>query len=91
MHTSNNIPNSFDAAFAATYASFLSIFEETSAAAPIVEDEGGWLLDDNGGETGGVNKTVDEIIFNMVSYSLHKRYSSVRKVILKYCFDVDNN
>ena len=48
-------------------------------------------MDDNGGATGGRNKTVGEVMFNVVSDSSRKSYNSVNKVILQYCFEADND
>ena len=71
-----------DADFVANFASVTDLVDKTSAAAPIVEDDGGVLSDDNGGATGGRNKTVDEVMFNVLSDSLRKSYNYVNKVIL---------
>ena len=48
-------------------------------------------MDDNGGTTGGVNKRVDEVMFNVFSDSLRKSYNSVNKLIVKYCVEEDYN
>ena len=40
---------------------------------------------------GGGNKTLDEVILNVVSDISRKSYNSVNKVILQYCFEVDND
>ena len=34
---------------------------------------------------------VDGVMFNLVSVSSRKLYNSMNKVILKYCFEADNN
>ena len=64
MHTSNNSPNSVDAAFAVTFTSVPDLVNKTAAAAPIAEKVG--LSDDNGGVAGGVNKTVGDLMLNGV-------------------------
>ena len=71
MHISNNIPNPVDATFADTFASVPVLVGETSVAANIADDGGGFS-DDNSGATGGVNETVDKIMFNVVSDSFHE-------------------
>ena len=91
MRTCNNIPNSVDEVFAANFDSVPGIVDKTPVAAPISEDDEIGLSDDNGGAVGGGNKMVDEVMFNVVSASSRKSYNSVNKVILQYCFEVDNN
>ena len=91
MRTSNNSPNSVYAAFTATFTSVPALVDNIAVDAPIVEDDEGRLQDYNGGATDGRNKTLDEVMFNVVSASLRKRYNSVNKVILPYCFETDNN
>ena len=53
MCTSNNSPNSIDAAFTATFASVPALVDETAADAPITEDDEGGLSGENCGTTGG--------------------------------------
>ena len=72
MHISNNIPNPVDATFADTFASVPVLVGETAVAANIADDDEGGFSDDNGGATGGVNETVDKIMFNVVSDSFHE-------------------
>ena len=84
MHTSNNILNSVDAACAAIFDSFTALVDKKSTATPIAEEGG--FSDDNGGATGGVNKIVGEVMFNVVSASSRNSYDSVNKVILKIFF-----
>ena len=91
MRTSNNSPNSVDAYFAATFVSVTALVDKTAATEPIEEGEKVELLYYNGGATGGGNKAVDEVMFNVVLASSHKIYNSVNKVILRYCFGDDNN
>ena len=91
MHTSNHIPNSVYASFAAMFYPVPAFVDKIDAAAPIAEDERGGLSDDNGGATGGRNKTVGEVMFNVVSDSSRKRYNSVNRIILQYCFEAINN
>ena len=69
MRTSNNIPNSVDAPFTATFTSVPALVDKTSTNESIEEDEKGGLLDDNCGATGGGNKTMDEVMSNVVSDS----------------------
>ena len=61
---------------------FQLFFGETSAAAPIVEDEEVGLSDDNVGVIGSTNEIGDEVIFNMLSASSRKSYNYVNKIIL---------
>ena len=89
MHTSNHIPNSVYASFAAMFYPVPAFVDKIDAAAPIAEEC--VLSDDNVGATGGVNKTLGEVMFNVVSASSKKRYNSVNKMILQYCFEADNN
>ena len=49
MHTSKNIQNSFDACFAANFASVPALVDGTAVAEIIVEDDKGGLSDDKGG------------------------------------------
>ena len=91
MLTSNNSPNSDDVAFVATFASVPDLVEKKAAYALIAVDYNSALSDDNGGAVGGINKMLDELMFNVVSASSRKRYNSVNKVVLKYCFEVGNN
>ena len=84
MCNSNNSPNSVGADFAATFDSVPDIFDKTAAATPISEDGKGGFPDDNGGTTGGGNKTVDEVMFIIFPYSLRKSYNSVNKAILQF-------
>ena len=67
MHNSDNSLNSVDADFAATFSSVLALVDKTAAAATIVEEGG--LSYYNGGAKGGRNKTVGELMFNVVSAS----------------------
>ena len=89
MHTSNNIPNSVYASFAAMFYPVPVLVDEIDAAAPIEEEFG--LSDDNDGVTGEGINTVVEVMFNVVSASLRKSYNYVNKMILQYCFEVYNN
>ena len=91
MLTSNNSPNSDDVAFVATFSSAPDLVEKKAAYALIAEDGEVVLSDDNVGAVGGINKMLDELMFNVVSVSSRKRYNSVNKVVLKYCFEVGNN
>ena len=82
MSTSNNSPNSVDAASADTFALIPYLVYKISVDAPIAWDNEGGLPSDNGGATGGRNKRVDELMFSVVSDSSCKIFIYVNKVIL---------
>ena len=90
MRTSDNTLNSVDVSLAPTFDSVLAFVDETSTSETMAEDDEGVLLDDNGGTTGGRNKAVDEVMFNVVSALLLKSYNSVNKFILQYFFEAEN-
>ena len=89
MHNSKNSPNSVDADFDAKFDSVTALVDETAAAAPIAEEGG--FSDCNGGTTGGRHNNMGEVMFIVVSASSLKRNNSVKKVILQYCFEADND
>ena len=89
MHNSNNSPNSVDADFDAKFDSVTALVDETAAAAPIAEEGG--FSDCNSGKTGDRHNNMGEVMFIVVSASSLKSHNSVKKVILQYCFEADNN